>query len=114
QHQLPGSLGEFYSYGDNYFFEVTTLPGKTPTKGRAIVSFRFTYDLLTFRKAAQAYQKGSLYVATVSLYVEATGSDGVIADRAIWRDTARVQDYALTNSKSTFLPGTVELSLRPG
>jgi GWxTD domain-containing protein len=114
QRSLPSSLDEFYSYGDNYFFEIATLPGTTPPKGRALISFRLTYDLLNFRKAVEAYQKGGIYFAPATLYIEAIGSDGVIADRAIWRDTARVQDYALTNSKHIFLPGSVELSLRPG
>jgi GWxTD domain-containing protein len=114
QHPLPGSQDQFYSYGDNYFFEVSTLPGKSPAKGRAVVSFRLSNDLLTFRKALQAYQKGGVYVATPTLYIEAVGSDGVIADRAIWHDTARVQDYEMTNSKLDFLSGAVELSLRPG
>lgn len=114
QERLPDNLGEFYSYGDNYFLEVTTLPGTNPAKGRAVVTFRFSYDLLNFRKTAQAYQKGSVYIATPTLYVEAVATDGVIVDRGVWRDTARVQDYRQTNSKSDFLSGTVELALRPG
>ncbi len=107
-------MEDFYAYGDNYFLEVTTHPGLAPGKGRAVVSFRLTYDLMNFRRGAQAYRREGVYVATPTLYVEAIGSDGVIVDRATWRDTARVEDYARTNSKRDFLPGSVELALRPG
>ncbi len=107
-------LGDFYSFGDNYFLEVTTHPGIVPTKGRAVVGFRLTYDLLSFRRASQPYRREGMYVATPTLYMEAIGSDGVIVDRATWRDTARVGDYEKTNSKKDFLCGSVELALRPG
>src|ERR1041384_7995265 len=114
QGRLPGSLSEFYSYGDNYFIEIATMPGPVAGKGRAVVSFRLTNDLLTFRKSSRPQQKGNLYVATPTLYLEAINSDGVVADRATWRDTARASDFATTNSKSSFLCGSVELALRPG
>jgi GWxTD domain-containing protein len=114
QSSGSGSLDEFYTYGDTYFLEVITLPGKTTAKSRVMVNFRFSYDLLTFHRTAYAYQKGNLYEAGVTMYVEAIGSDGVVGDRAMWQDTVRVQDYALTNAKRIFLPGAVELSLRPG
>lgn len=114
QGRLPDNLGEFYSYGDNYFLEVATLPGGAAGKGRAVVSFRLSYDLLTFRKAMQAYQKGGVYIATPTLYMEAVGTDGVIVARGSWHDTARVNDYAATNSKSEFLCGSLELPLRSG
>lgn len=108
------NLSEFYTYGDSYFLEVITSPGLTPAKGRAIVLFRLTHDLLTFRKASQAYRREGLYIATPTLYFEAMGADGVIVDHGTWRDTARVEDYAATNSKADFLSGSVELALRPG
>jgi GWxTD domain-containing protein len=119
QERLPDNLSEFYSYGDNYYLEVATLPGGGAPgaalgKGRAVVSFRLSYDLLTFRKTPQAYQKGSVYMATPTIYMEAVGSDGVIVARGSWSDTARVQDYAATNSKTDFICGSVELPLRSG
>lgn len=113
QEGTTENLGAFYSYGDNYFLEVTTLPG-TPAKGRALVTFRLSYDLLTFRKTSQPYQRGALYMATPTLYMEAIGSDGVIVDRGSWHDTARVQEYAWTNAKNEFICGAVSLALRPG
>lgn len=112
--RMERGLEDFYTYGDNYFLEVNTFPGPNPAKGRAVVTFRLTYDLLSFRKMTQAYRPGGSYMATPTLYFEAIGPDGVIVDRANWRDTARVEDYALTNSKKDFLPGAVELALRPG
>ena len=93
QQPLPNSLGEFYSYGDNYFIEIATLPGLVPGKGRGVVTFRLTNDLMTFRKTSRSYQKGSLYIATPTLYLEAINADGVIVDRATWRDTARAADF---------------------
>lgn len=114
QERKPDDLAEFYTYGDNYFLETATLPGLNSTKGRALVTFRISFDLLTFRRTQQAYQKSALYVATPRLFIEAVGSDGVIADRGSWADTARVQDYARTNSKADFLCGSIELHLRPG
>ncbi|HVZ39536.1 MAG TPA: GWxTD domain-containing protein [Candidatus Kapabacteria bacterium] len=114
QPGVPENLAEYTSYGDNYFLEIATLPGPASSRGRALVTFRLSYDLLTFRRTTQAYRKGGLYVATPTLFVEAAGPDGVIVDRASWRDTARVQEYARTNSKTDFLCGSVELALRPG
>lgn len=108
------NLSEFYTYGDSYFIEVITSPGMTPTKGRAVVLFRLSHDLLSFRKATQAYHREGVYMATPTLYFEAIGSDGVIVDHETWRDTAHVEDYAATNSKADFLSGFVELELRPG
>ncbi|MDB5034665.1 MAG: hypothetical protein JWQ98_1906 [Chlorobi bacterium] len=113
QGKLPQSLGEFYSYGDNYFIEAATMPGMTPGKGRAIISFRLVYDLLNFRKTLQPYQRSNLFVSTPSMYAEAVNSDGVIVDRGTWTDTVRLGDYARTNSKSDYVCGSVELALRP-
>lgn len=110
----PPGLDELFAGGDNYFLEVTSLPGMIPQKGRAVVSFRLSYDLLTFRTASQTFQKGNAYVATPTIYVEAVGIDGVISDRAKWQDSARARDFAETNSRSTFITGAVVLSLRPG
>jgi GWxTD domain-containing protein len=53
-------------------------------------------------------------VATPELFVEAIASDGVIADRALWRDTLVVTSYSATNAKNMYVPGSVELALRPG
>ncbi len=111
QRQAPPSLDEYYTYGDNYFLEVTTLPGAAPPKERAVVSFRLTYDLLNFRK--QGTGESAVYIATPSMFVEAAGSDGVISAREIWRDTVRTSDYALTNSRTMFVCGAVELAVRP-
>jgi GWxTD domain-containing protein len=109
------SLDEFYSYGDSYFIEVTTLPAVEAVKTRAIVSFRLSYDLLNFRKSDQSYRReAGVYMATPSMFVEAVGSDGVIADRGLWRDTVRVQEFSETNAKQRFSCGSVELLLRPG
>jgi GWxTD domain-containing protein len=109
----PG-MEELFSYGDNYFIEATALPGTVPGKGRALVSFRLSYDLLTFHKVAQAFQKDAQYVAVPTIYVEAVAMDGVISDRGKWEDTARAADFAQTNSKNTFITGAVDLALRPG
>lgn len=114
QPALGESLGEYYSYGDRYFLEVATLPGAAG-KARAIVPFRLAHDLLTFRRVQTASRRdGESYVATPEVYVEAIASDGVIADRALWRDTISVGSFAMTNAKDRFIPGAVELSLRPG
>ncbi len=114
QERLLDDMAEFYTYGDNYFIEVATMPGIVSAKGRVLVTFRFSYDLLTFQKTSRAYERNSVYVAMPSLYVEVVGSDGVIVDRGSWRDTARVQDYARTNSKSDFISGSIEMAARPG
>ena len=109
------SVTDLYAYGDDYFLEVTTHPGSVPMKGRAIVAFRLTYDLLNFRKSPQAYRREEgIYSATPTVFIEAVGSDGVIADRATWRDTVRTSEYATTNSKLDFAIGAVSLALRPG
>jgi GWxTD domain-containing protein len=113
QGRPPQTLDDFYAYGDNYFLEITTFPGTSPTKGRAIVSFRLSYDLLNFRKEGSPSGNDAVYISTPSLFVEAAGSDGVIAARDIWRDTVRTTDYSATNSKSVFVSGTIELALRP-
>jgi GWxTD domain-containing protein len=113
QPTLGENLGEFYSYGDRYFIEFVTLPGPVPGKARTIVPFRLAYDLMTFRRSSQRRGEES-FVATPEMYVEAVASDGVIADRALWRDTLTVGSYSATNAKDLYVPGSVELSLRPG
>ena len=114
QPALGESLGEFYSYGDRYYLEVVTLPG-TSGKARTIVPFRLAHDLLTFRRTQSASRRdGESFVATPEIYVEAIAADGVIADRALWRDTVAVASFSLTNAKDLFVPGAVELMLRPG
>jgi GWxTD domain-containing protein len=115
QSGLGDDLGEFYSYGDRYFIEFVTMPGPTPGKARTIVPFQLAHDLLTFRRAPSVTRRGEeTYIATPELYVEAVASDGVIADRALWRDTLAVSSYSMTNAKDLYVPGTVELALRPG
>lgn len=114
QPALGESLGEFYSYGDRYYIEVVTLPGAAG-RARTIVPFRLAHDLLTFRRVQTASRRdGDRFVATPEVYVEAIASDGVIADRALWRDTISVGSFSLTNAKDQFIPGAVELGLRPG
>lgn len=114
---------EFFSYGDDYFFEAIALPGKQQLNGtqttqsqikkeRLLITFRLTYDLLTFKKTMMP-DKSYLYVATPSLFVEALNYEGVIGDRATWRDTVRVREYEKTNSKKFLICGSLELSLRP-
>lgn len=110
---LGENLGEFYSYGDRYYVEVATLPGTMPSKARTIVPFRLAYDLMTFRKAPSR-RDAEMFVATPEMYVEAVASDGVIADRALWRDTLTVTSFSATNAKDRFVPGAVEMHLRPG
>jgi GWxTD domain-containing protein len=114
QPALGESLGEFYSYGDRYYIEVVTLPG-VGGKVRTVVPFRLAHDLLTFRRMQTAARRDAeRFVATPEIYVEAIASDGVIADRALWRDTVSVTSFSLTNAKDLFIPGAVELALRPG
>ena len=110
---LSDNLSEFYSYGDRYYVEVITAPGATTAKARTIFPFRLSYDLMTFRKAPSR-RDVEIYVATPEMYVEAVGSDGVIADRALWRDTISVNSFSATNAKDRMIPGVVEMSLRPG
>lgn len=105
---------ESFAYGDNYFLEVTGLPGVTPQKGRAVMSFRLTYDLLTFHRVTQTLQNGNFYEAVPTIYVEAVAADGVISDRGKWQDTAWAKDFSETNSRSAFIGGSIELALRPG
>lgn len=116
--QVPASrqaptLEELAAVRDDYFLEVTTLPGSELGRGRAIVSFRLSYDLLNFRKAGRMSDGTETYIATPTLYVEAIGSDGVVVASGQWRDTTRVVGYAQTNSRSVFVCGAVELNLRP-
>lgn len=113
QGRPPQTLDDFSAFGDNYFLEVTAIPGSSPMKGRAIVSFRLSYDLLNFRKEGSRFDDKAVYVSTPSLFVEAAGSDGVIAARDIWRDTVRTTDYIATNSRKVFVTGSLELALRP-
>lgn len=109
----PPTLEELAAMSDDYFLEVTTLPGAELGRGRAIISFRLSYDLLNFRKAGRAADGTELYLSTPALYVEAVGSDGVVVGSGIWSDTVRVAGYSQTNSRSVFVCGAVELSLRP-
>ncbi len=109
------NMDEFYTYGDSHFIELTTLPSTVANHGRAIVDFRLTYDLLTFRRVDDSFSRGAgRYVSTPTMYVEAVGSDGVISDRGLWRDTVRVMEFSRTNDKHSFAAGSVDLSLRPG
>lgn len=108
-------LDAFYAYGDTYFLEVAVMPSPSTAKGRALVSFRLSYDLLLFRKGAESFRRDAgVYEATPTMFVEAVGSDGVISDRGFWRDTVRVADFVETNSKTRFAAGSVSLELRPG
>lgn len=110
----PPTLEQLAAMGDDYFLEVTALPGAEAGRGRAIISFRLSYDLLNFRKAGRDADGAELYSATPTLYAEAIGSDGVVVGSGQWSDTVKVVGYAGTNSRSIFVCGAVELQLRPG
>ena len=107
-------LQDLYSWGDDYFLEVLTLPGKTDNKSRVVVLVRLTYDLLTFRKTTEAGSTSDLYVAAPSVYVEAQGSDGVVVDYDSWNDTVETTAYRQTNSKLILAANAIELEMRPG
>lgn len=109
----PPTLEELSATSDDYFLEVTTLPGSELGRGRAIISFRLSYDLLNFRKTGRATDGTETYITTPVMYVEAIGSDGVVMGSGQWRDTVRVIGYSQTNSRSVFVCGAVELQLRP-
>ncbi|MCC7439327.1 MAG: GWxTD domain-containing protein [Armatimonadetes bacterium] len=109
----PPTLEQLAAMGDDYFLEVTTLPGNEAGRGRAIISFRLSYDLLNFRKAGRDADGAEAYIATPALYAEAIGSDGVVVGSGEWSDTVRVVGYGGTNSRSLFVCGVVELQLRP-
>ena len=47
-------LTDLYSYGDDYFFEVITMPGWGGNKSRVVVLVRLTYNLMNFRKTPQS------------------------------------------------------------
>ncbi|MBL0331474.1 MAG: GWxTD domain-containing protein [Chlorobi bacterium] len=106
------NVSEFYSYGDDYFFEINTLPGsKVIGKERVIVTFRLTHDLLNFKKSI-LNDKSTRYIATPSIFLEATNYEGVICERAFWKDTIVTNSYENTNSKNILVCGSFELSLR--
>ncbi|MCE2503964.1 MAG: GWxTD domain-containing protein [Chlorobi bacterium] len=107
-------LQELYSWGDDYFLEVLTLPGKTDNKSRVVVLVRLTYDLLTFRKTTKAGSTSDHYVAAPSVYIEAQGGDGVVVDYDSWNDTVETTEYRLTNSKLVLATSAIELEMRPG
>src|SRR5512133_4361460 len=102
------SLGDYFSYGDQYFFEVSTMPGHTPGRGRAVVLFRLSYDLLTFRRLPPTGGRGvDGFEATPTVYVEAIAIDGVIADRRQCRDTIVVDEFSQTNSIIQLVSGSL-------
>lgn len=105
---------DLYSYGDDYFFEVVTMPEWGGNKSRVAVLVRLSYNLLSFRKISVPGSTDDLFVSTPSVYVEAQASDGVIVDYGRWTDTVQEREYRLTNSRQYFAPGVIELRLRPG
>lgn len=115
QPKLPETdLAQLYSFGDDYFLEVLTMPESGTNRARVVVLSRLTYSLMTFRKVVPPGTTGDLYVATPSVYAEAQAEDGVIVDYGVWKDTIRTEEYRQTNSKHYLAPGAIELQLRPG
>ena len=107
-------ITDLYSYGDDYFFEVVTMPEWGGNKSRVVVLVRLSYNLINFRKVSVPGSTDDLFISTPSVYVEAQASDGVIVDYGRWTDTVREREYRLTNSRWYFSPGVIELRLRPG
>lgn len=114
----PGSatpdLSDLYSFGDDYFLEVSVLPDASGNESRVAVLARLTYDLLSFRKTSAAGSTEDVFVATPSVFVDAVAPDGVIVDYGVWKDTVTTDTYANTNSRRHFASGSIELQLRPG
>lgn len=112
---MPGTdLAQLHAFGDDYFFEVVSMPDFGGNRSRVVVLTRLTYSLMTFRKILAPGSTGDLYVATPSVYVEAQAEDGVIVDYGVWKDTVRTREYQRTNSKLYLAPGSIDLRLRPG
>lgn len=107
-------LTDLYSYGDDYFLEVITMPGWSGNKSRVVVAVRLTYNLISFRKSTVPGTTEDVYISTPSVHVEALALDGVIVDYGHWNDTVKTNLYSQTNSRLHLASGSVELRLRPG
>lgn len=111
---LNGEISELFKYGDDYFLEVAVLPSRDSLRARCNVIFRFTFDLLEFRREEPHGRGGGSFVATPSLFVEATNGDGIIVGRGMWVDTVRVDSFSVTNQRNHFVSGVITLDLKPG
>jgi len=111
---LREDVSELFSYGDDYFLEVAILPSADTLRVRCLVLFRFTYDLLEFRRETSGRAHTGGFLATPSLFVEAETSDGVIVGRGAWSDTVRVDSFRATNARDRFVCGSIALFLKPG
>ena len=106
------NLLDLYPAGDDYFFEVATLPGASTNKSRALVLFSLTHNLMTFRADGRGGDR--LYRATPEVFVEAIDGEGVVAAYGRWVDTVEVRAYRSTLSKGERADGFLEMDLRPG
>lgn len=111
---LRDGISELFAYGDDYFLEVAVFPTGDPVRSRCDVLFRFTYDLLEFKREASHGETGGGFEATPSLFVEATNAEGIIVGRGMWKDTVRVDSFSATNLRDRFVSGVITLALKPG
>ena len=107
-----GGLLDLYPAGDDYFFEIVSLPGPSTNRTRVVALFSLTHNLMTFRADRRGTRGG--YSATPRLYVEAIDHQGVVAGYGKWSDTITAEGYGSTLSKRERAHGFVEMDLRPG
>lgn len=110
--EQSGGLLDLYPAGDDYFFEIASLPGLSTNRTRVVALFSLTHNLMTFRAENRGTER--YYRATPRLYVEAIDPEGVVAGFGQWSDTVVETVYRNTLSKQERAPGTVVMELRPG
>lgn len=111
---LRNDMSELFSFGDDYFLEVAVVPSLDSAHSQCNVLFRFTYDLLEFRRERREWGRGGGFLATTSVFVEATNAEGIIVGRGVWSDTVRVDSFNMTNARNRFVCGSIALALKPG
>jgi GWxTD domain-containing protein len=117
----------FQNSQPNIYVDVISLPGNSENTVQLTTIFRLNNNFLPFRKTNDNNEKGE-YFGAASLNIEVLKSPkkGLKPDkqvdveglesigRASWQDTAFVENYEQTKSKSRSLSGSMQVEVEPG
>lgn len=99
------------NFGKSFFYELHYLPTPYIDTINAIVLFKFSYDLMTFRKLESSFSENVFY-SQPNVDIDFQDSEGIIRNRTIWKDTIKVFEFEKTLSKTDFINGFISVNLK--
>jgi len=102
---------DFMNFGKSFFYELHYLPTGNPDSINAIVLFKISYDLLSFKKLGISAKDDSFY-SFPKIDIDFQDSESIIRNRVLWQDTIKVSEYEKTLSKTDFISGFVITNLK--